>query len=245
VADLLSKYEREIDSISTLERDIILILAAMWNNEYHLFLSSCVEANGDINLVRWSILEEFPFTLRRIIESRAIPNFCFNHTIRLIRDQSREELRKKRALEDAFLNREAAVAGGGGQLQNNKRQKQQGGKHAHKDDGSIDGGDHREEDPNQTNNNLNPDWKMSSREFRRIISPYVASCPKNGEKSVCARFFLVGKCFFGSQCHHSHDELTEGAKVDIEKWVGECRKKAKTAAGNKKKNGNNKDKNES
>jgi hypothetical protein len=144
------------------------------------------------------------------------------------------------------LNKEAA-AGGGGILQNNKRQKQQGGKQGAYKDGVLgdDGAYQRKEDLNQTNKNLNPDWKMSWREFRRVITPYVVSCPKNGEKSVCARYFIVGKCFFGSQCHHSHDDLTDEAKVEIEKWIGECKKKAKAAGGNKKKNGNKNKENES
>jgi hypothetical protein len=148
VAELLASYENEIDSIAELDRDIILILAAMWNNEYHLFLKSCVEANDDITRVRWQYLEDFPLTIRRIIESRTIPNFVFNHTIRLIRDQSREELRRKRALEDAFLNRETAI-GGGNLVQVENKKPRNNMDQVNKGPGDDDRV-RREEDPDQT-----------------------------------------------------------------------------------------------
>jgi hypothetical protein len=78
-------------------------------------------------------------------------------------------------------------------------------------------------------------------EFKRVISPFAKTCPKLGDKSICAMFNLVGRCHFGSRCHHSHEELPENVGVEMERWVAECKKQAKEPT--PKKNGGDNKKN--
>jgi hypothetical protein len=68
---------------------------------------------------------------------------------------------------------------------------------------------------------------MDKKEFKKIVGPYVLDCPKMGRKSVCALYNIVGFCFFGSQCRHSHDEMSDDTKEEFEKWLNACKKKAK------------------
>jgi hypothetical protein len=68
---------------------------------------------------------------------------------------------------------------------------------------------------------------MANKEFKWVISPNTSKCPKLGEKSICTMYNIVGRCYFGSRCHHSHDELTGAVKNEFEKWVLECKRMAK------------------
>jgi hypothetical protein len=81
---------------------------------------------------------------------------------------------------------------------------------------------------------------MSANEFRKVISPHLSECPKLDDKSVCAMYNIVGRCYFGSQCRHSHDELSDGAADEMEKWIKDCKKKAKDSPNNNKKKGGKK-----
>jgi hypothetical protein len=68
---------------------------------------------------------------------------------------------------------------------------------------------------------------MAWKEFRRVISQNIENCPTNGEKQVCAMYNIVGRCPFGSQCKHSHDELPSDVRDEFEEWIKECKSKAK------------------
>jgi hypothetical protein len=55
--DLFKELEEDLDSIAERDDEYILQLAAIINNRYHMFLSSCVEADGDITKVEFSHVE--------------------------------------------------------------------------------------------------------------------------------------------------------------------------------------------
>jgi hypothetical protein len=96
----------------------------------------------------------------------------------------------------------------------------------------------REDGIQRKNPNVNKDWKMSSREFKNVLAPYTTDMPKVGNRSICGMFHIVGRCLFGNQCRHSHDELPESVCVEIENWIKDCKEKHKK--GNKDKDGNKK-----
>jgi hypothetical protein len=84
---------------------------------------------------------------------------------------------------------------------------------------------------------LNCSEEEVPRRLKILISPQVASCPKINDKSVCAMYNIIGECYFGSRCNHSHDELPKKVKSEMQKWIDDCKAKAKE---NKKKNGEKK-----
>jgi hypothetical protein len=47
-------------------------------------------------------------------------------------------------------------------------------------------------------------------------------------------FNIVGRCYFGSKCHHSHEDLPDNVAKEMDNWIKECRKIAKDSP---KKNG--------
>jgi hypothetical protein len=108
-----------------------------------------------------------------------------------------------------------------------KQRQRERNKYRNKGNDSDDEANEREEDPNHTNQNLNPKWKMSGNEFRRIISPNVKNSPKVGDRPVCAMFNIIGRCGFGSKCHNYHDELPEAVQIEMDKWIKECKENAK------------------
>jgi hypothetical protein len=42
-------HTRPLQSIIDIDKDYIVKLSGRMNNDYHLFLSSCIKANGDID----------------------------------------------------------------------------------------------------------------------------------------------------------------------------------------------------
>lgn len=224
VYEKMAQLEQEIESIAHNDREYIVQIAAIWNNEFHLFLNSCIEANGDIQKVRWSRYDALPETLPSLIQTRTKPSFILTDILHLILDQSMREMQQKRNAENAF-------GGNGGNYNNrDKFKKINGGDEAQK----------REGNPNQKNEKIRASLKMSMNEFKKVISPFAKSCPKIGDKSVCAMFNIVGRCHFGARCHHSHDELPDDVCEAIENWVAECKKKAKDKTP-KRNGGENKD----
>jgi hypothetical protein len=117
------------------------------------------------------------------------------------------------------------------------QQKQQGGGAAKNDfKKGIQEVDSDQEDGIQRKNpNVNKNWKMPARKFKEILSPYTTKMPKLGNKTICAMYNIVGRCVFGNQCRHSHDELPEDVCVKINKWIKDCKEKADKRA--QKKNG--------
>jgi hypothetical protein len=79
--EVIQTLQRSLQSIVKIEKDYITKLAGHMNNDYHLFLSSCIEADGDINLVKWSFVEDLPATVPNIIKTRSPPNYIINTLI--------------------------------------------------------------------------------------------------------------------------------------------------------------------
>jgi hypothetical protein len=60
LSDVIETLDDEIDSLAENNENYILLLAGIINNEYHLFLSSCVDANDDIEKVAWEHIDKIP-----------------------------------------------------------------------------------------------------------------------------------------------------------------------------------------
>jgi hypothetical protein len=233
VYNMITVYESHLKGIARNDRDYILLLAAKLDNDYHLFLYSCVEADSDINNVAWEHLENLPNDIKYKIMNRERPNFIVSTMIRAIADQSKREYKRKQELENFFEPTGLTPPRKQRQHENNRRRK--------KND-SDDDADEREDDPRRYNPNINKKWKMSVKEFRRIISPNVSECPKLNNKSICAMYNITGRCVFGAQCNHSHDELTGDIKDEFEEWINACKEQAPKQNKGKKNGKNNKKK---
>jgi hypothetical protein len=223
VHNTIQDFKKEIHSIARNDREYITILASQIDNDYHLFLSSCLDADDDISKVDWNYIDQLSDKIKESVKSRSKPNFVMTSMVRAIAEQSRVEVKRKQEAD--------ALAGKTGFTPPRKKRQEKGkrvrfydGGDDNSDDNSSDG---RESDPRQVNPKLNPKWKMSNKEFKRVISPNTSKCPKLGEKSICAMYNIVGRCYFGSRCHHSHDELTGTVRNEFEKWIVESKKMAK------------------
>jgi hypothetical protein len=95
--EVIRTLHQSLQSIVEIDRDYIIKLSGRMNNDYHLFLSSCIEADGDIEAVEWSFVEDLPATVANIIRTRSPPNYIINTIIRQIADQTREENKRKLA----------------------------------------------------------------------------------------------------------------------------------------------------
>jgi hypothetical protein len=149
-----------------------------------------------------------------------------------ILEQTKRELKRKRGAEDDGDSSDDKK----GRKNKFRKFKKNEGK-----GGADDGNPDRESDPERFNENVRANWKMSANKFRNVISPHLSECPKLDDKSVCAMYNIVGRCYFGSQCRHSHDKLlSDGAADAMEKWIKDCKKKAKDSPNNEKKKGGKK-----
>jgi hypothetical protein len=103
IYELLRKREERLESLAARDKDYILQLAAIINNRYHHFLSSCVEAKGDISKVRWDHVEGISEYVDELILSRDKPRFVLTSTFRAIAEQTESELKRKRMAENLYL----------------------------------------------------------------------------------------------------------------------------------------------
>jgi hypothetical protein len=213
---VIQALHRPLQSITDIDKDdYILKLSGRMNNNYHLFLSSCIKADGDIDGVEWSFVEE-PMMVSNIIKTRSPPNYIINTIIHRIADQTREETKRKLVAEGIL-----------GHTGMTPPRQQQYRERKYKNGDSDEDDDEHEEDPNHTYPNLNPNWKMSGNKFRRVISPNSKNCPKVGNRPVCVMYNIIGRCGFGSKCHNHHDELPESVRDEMDKWIKACKEKAK------------------
>jgi hypothetical protein len=224
--ELFKELEEDLDSIAERDDEYILQLAAIINNRYHMFLSSCVEADGDITKVEWSHVERLQGSMGDFIRTREKPAIVMTKVLHGISDQTKRELQAKRKRD--YTNPEDPGAGD----PNARRQRLA----KQRNNGDNDEGAEREVDPAKTNDKVRKEWKMSMNEFRRVMGPDMKNCPTLDGKSICAMFNIVGRCYFGSSCHHSHDELPDDICEEMDKWIEERRKVAKDSP-KKKKNG--------
>jgi hypothetical protein len=232
IYEVIKEKEEEIIEASEMHRDYFISLAGKINNDYHNFLTSCIDADEDITKVDWEVLECTPKEIGRFIRSQEKPTLLINGVLRTIADEARSELKRKQeaaaAIEDhtGFTPPRNKFK----QNQQDKLQKQQRGggggprndffKAAHEVDSDHEDGIQRK------NPNVNKNWKMSTTKFKEIISPYTTKMPKLGNRSICAMYNIVGRCVFGNQCRHSHDDLPDDVCAEIDKWIKSCKEKA-------------------
>jgi hypothetical protein len=217
--EICQALHRPLQSIVDIDKDYILKLSGKINNDYHLFLSSCIEADGDIDEVEWSFVEDLPKTVANIIKTRSPPGYIINTLISRIADQTRAETKRK-LMAEGILNHTG--------LTPPRKQRQAERRKNRNNKESDDDDDEREEDPSRLNPNVDPKWRMSGNEFRRVISPHAKKdCPKVGNQQVCAMFHILGRCGFGSKCHNFHDELPGAVHDEMDKWIKHCKEGAK------------------
>jgi hypothetical protein len=225
--EVFKELEEEIDEMAENDEEYILVLAAIVNNDYHRFLLSCIKANEDITKVKWRYLEKTADTITTLVQSQQKSNFVLTRIYKELLEQTKRDQKRKRNAED---DDEEASDEKRGKRNKFRKFKKNG-----------DGNPDRETDPEKINENVRDNWKMSANEFRKVISPHLADCPKLDNKNVCAMYNIVGRCYFGSQCRHSHDDLSDNAAEEMDKWIIECKKKAKDSPNNKHKKGKKKD----
>jgi hypothetical protein len=219
LSDVIDKLDNEIDSLAENDEDYILLLAGIINNEYHLFLSSCINANKDIGQVEWDHIDKIPNLIRGFVKARDRPTFVLSTVHRRIKDQTnRDLLMKRRRGENG--DDDIAMGGnpnGGGYKNRLKRLK----RNENADD------QEREIDPEKTNDNVRKEWKMPANEFQRVCGEYTESFPKLGNKSICVMYNIVGRCYFGANCKHTHADLPDDVVAEIDDWINNCKKKGK------------------
>jgi hypothetical protein len=235
---IIEDHDDEIDGIKEINGGYILRLAGLINNEYHHFLSLCVDADENMDLVSWQILETLVCKVRHLIRRRSRPDFIINTVIQNIADHSKSKYKRK--LEETIGGRlsHTGLTPPRKQRQQNNHDYQKG--RFKKED--ADNGNDSDRENVRKNPNLNKQWKMTVKEFRRIITPNTKKAmPMIGERSICAMYNIVGRCVFGAQCHHSHEELTGEAKAEFEKWLSACKDEANAAKQDEKNKKKNKD----
>jgi hypothetical protein len=237
---IMEDHDDEINGIEEINEGYILRrLAGLINNEYHHFLSSCVDADGDMDSVGWSMLETLVCEVRHLIRRRSRPDFIINTVIQNIADQSKSDYKRK--LQETI----------GGNLGHTghtlpRKQRQQNNhdyqREKFKREAADDNGNDSDRENFRKTPKLNKQWKMSVKEFRRVITPNTKKgMPMIGERSICAMYNIVGRCVYGAQCHHSHEELTGEAKAEFEKWLSACKEEANAAEKDEKYKKKNKD----
>jgi hypothetical protein len=93
--EVIQTLHRPLQSIVDIDKDYIMKLSGRMNNDYHLFLSSSINADGDIDEVEWSFIEDLPTTVANIIKTRSPPNYIINTMIQQIADQTCKENKRK------------------------------------------------------------------------------------------------------------------------------------------------------
>jgi hypothetical protein len=225
VWEICRDSEDEIKSIVVIQPDFLLSLIAKINNDFQQTLWSCMKAKGDIDKVNWVSMEALPAKVEGYINDREKPAIIITNMTRVLL----ENQNKRKPAEHNRDQGNQQGNGGGGIL---KRQRL-GNENAAGSPGFDD-------DPNKINPNVRKTWKMSQRDFRRIISPYAGSCPKQDGKPLCASFLIMGRCGYGSRCLRIHENLNGDMIQTMSKWIETCKTKAAEKK-KKKKNENDKD----
>jgi hypothetical protein len=223
VWEICRDAEDEIKSIVVIQPDFLLALVTKINNDFQHTLWSCMKAKGDINKVNWVSLEALPAKVQGYINDREKPAIILTNMTKILLENQ-----NKRKPAD----------------QNQQQGNQGKGDFAKRQRLGNDGNDagnqgYRDDDPNKINPNVRKTWKMSQRDFRRIISPYAGSCPKQDGKPLCASFLIMGRCGYGSRCLRVHENLSGDTIQTMSEWIETCKAKAEDK---KKKKKNEKDK---
>jgi hypothetical protein len=102
VYKITNDFVDEIESLTRSDSEYILQLASVIDHTYHFFLTTCVNADGDIGKVDWTYLENLPDEIKNFIRKRAHPNFILTRMIRRIADQTLEEQKRKLQVDGVF-----------------------------------------------------------------------------------------------------------------------------------------------
>jgi hypothetical protein len=95
VYNTIQIFKKEIHSIARSDKEYITLLAAQIDNDYHLFLSSCLDADDDISKVAWNYIDHLSDKIKESVKNRSKPNFVMTSMVRAIADQSRLEVKRK------------------------------------------------------------------------------------------------------------------------------------------------------
>jgi hypothetical protein len=77
------------------------------------------------------------------------------------------------------------------------------------------------------NNRPNPSWTIKEGEhFGNVFHKNISTCPKQGSKYVCLKFWIRGECT--KTCKFVHADLNQETRGKVDKWVKECRANAPT-----------------
>jgi hypothetical protein len=103
--NVIKQLEEDLDSIAERDEEYIHILqlAAIINNRYHMFLTSCVEVDGDITKVEWSHVERLQEMKGDFIQMREKSGIMLTTVLYGISDQTKRELQAKRKCDQANL----------------------------------------------------------------------------------------------------------------------------------------------
>jgi hypothetical protein len=229
IYEVVKGKEEEIIETSEMHHDYLILLAGKINNDYHDFLTSCINANKDIRKVDWEVLETTSKEISCMIRSQAKPSLMINGILRTIADEARSELKRKQEVAAAMDEHTSFTPPRRGLKKEQAQQLQGylGNKQPQHFKNEQDADSDRKDGIQRKNPNVNKDWKMLSRKFKNVLSPYTADMPKLGNRLICAMFHIVGRCLFGNRCRHSHDELPENVCADIENWIADCKEKSK------------------
>lgn len=220
-------HETVIQSIANVQKKFILLLISKINNDFHQTLCSCMNANGDIGKVNWHSMEALPGKVQGYIDDREKPNFIVTKMIRVMLGCP-----DKRDRDDSDSDDDSDIEA------SPKRRKQIKGADRF---GRGNANKGRDDDDDKINHNVRKAWKMSQKEFRRIISPCSGSCPEQDDKPLCASFLIMGRCGYGSRCQRVHSGLNEDSIKRMSEWIKACKAKAAEKKNNKKKNKDDKE----
>jgi hypothetical protein len=219
--EIVRDSQDEIKSIAVIQPDFLLAMVTKINNDFQHTLWSCLKAKGDITRVNWISMESLPAKVQGYINDREKPAIILTNMNRVLLENQNKRKQKEDPIDPA------------NDYAKRQRQGQEGG--------DAKPGNHQGyyEDPNKNNLNVRKAWKLSQRDFRRIISPYAGSCPKQDGKPLCASFLIMGRCGYGSRCQRVHKNLQEDTIQTMSEWIKNCKAKAEER---KKKKKDDKDK---
>ena len=72
------------------------------------------------------------------------------------------------------------------------------------------------------NSSPNRQWLLKDEEsFAKVFHKNIKSCPKQGDKFLCLRFWIKGECF--KNCKFIHSDISAESKPKLGEWIEACR----------------------
>jgi hypothetical protein len=206
VWEICRDAEDEIKSIAIVQPDFLLSMVAKINNDFQHTLWSCMKAKGDITKANWISMEALPAKIQGYINDREKPAIIITNMTRVLLENQNK--RKMIDNDQTDQGNNLPKRPREGNIVEGAKQGKQG------------------EDPDKLNPSVRKDWKLSQKDFRRIISPYAGSCPKQDGKPLCASFLIMGRCGYGARCQRVHENLHEDSVQKMTDWIKSCKTKA-------------------